>query len=162
MRETRTTLLRELEAMHAGQPWHGPSRAAVLDGITAAQAAWRPRGDAHSIWELVLHMRAWTEEVMQRAKGRVPGEPDDGDWPPMPEPTEREWDETKRGLEEAHRTLVAAVRELPDARFEERVGTGSDPQGKGITVRTMLHSLTHHDTYHTGQVAMLKRLAAGA
>ena len=162
MSDARTKLIRELEAMHAGEPWHGPSRAMVLDGITASQAAWRPRGDAHSIWEVVLHMRAWTEEVMQRAKGRVPGEPDDGDWPPMPEPTEREWDETKRGLEAAHRALIAAIRELPEARFEERVGTGSDPQGKGITVRTMLHSLAHHDTYHTGQVAMLKRLAAGA
>jgi uncharacterized damage-inducible protein DinB len=162
MTEPRKYLIGELTRAHSGEPWHGPSRATVLEGITAAQAAWRPRPDAHCIWELALHMTSWTREVMQRAKGRVPGEPDDGDWPPMPEPTSRAWDEAKRGLVAAHRELLETIDALPDARLEERVGTGSDPQGRGITCRAMLYSLAQHDIYHTGQVAMLKRLASGA
>jgi uncharacterized damage-inducible protein DinB len=162
MKDLRKELIGELERAHSGTPWHGPSRATVLKGLTARQAAWKPRGDAHSIWELVLHMRSWTDEVAQRAKGRVPGEPDDGDWPTVPEPTEAAWGEAVRSLEAAHAEMIALVREMPGARLEERVGTGSDPQVKGISVRAMLLSLVHHDVYHTGQCAMLKRLAEEA
>lgn len=161
MRSIRNELLGDLERAHAGSPWHGPSRADVLKGITFAQAAWKPQGGAHSIWELVLHMRAWTDEVLQRAKGRVAGEPDDGDWPPVPErPTEAAWQEALLALDASHAALIAFVRTANEERFEERVGTGSDPTVKGISARAMLHSLVQHDVYHTGQCAMLRRLVA--
>ena len=53
-------IVRELEEAHAGNPWHGPSRRAVLADVTGEEAARRPGRQAHGIWELVLHMRAWT------------------------------------------------------------------------------------------------------
>jgi uncharacterized damage-inducible protein DinB len=163
MRALRAELLGELERAHAGQPWHGPARADVLKDLSAARAAWKPREDAHSIWELVLHMRSWTDVVLQRAKGRVAGEPDAGDWPPVPEqPSELEWQAALRSLDAAHEALLDFVRSVPESRLEERVGTGSDPSVKGISVRAMLHSLVHHDVYHPGQCAMLRRLAAEA
>lgn len=162
MRTPRDEVIDELRRAHAGTPWHGPSRATVLEGLTPAQAAWKPRDDAHSIWELVLHMMSWTDEVMQRAKGRVAGEPDDGDWPEVPAPTAAAWSDALHALDAAHDAMVRTVRELREERFAERVGTGSDPGGKGISVRAMLLSLAQHDVYHTGQCAMLKRLAEGA
>lgn len=154
-------IIKELQRQHGGEPWHGPSRATVLEGITAAQAAWRPALDAHSIWALVLHMRSWTREVLRRAQGGTPAEPADGDWPPVPAPpTEEAWRETLRSLEESHRALVAQVRTMTDAQFAGRVAPRpGEPAGSGISHRAMLLSLAQHDIYHTGQVAMLKRLA---
>lgn len=158
MTDTRKNLIAELRRAHAGEPWHGPSRASVLEGITAKQAAWQPGAGAHSIWELVLHMRAWTLEVLRRANGAAPAEPEEGDWPAVPaETTEAEWTKAKQRLDEAHAALIAGIEALPADGLEQRVGTGS---GKGISCRAMLYSLAQHDIYHTGQVALLKRLAA--
>ena len=44
-----------------GDAWHGDSIKELLAGVTAATAAARPIKNAHSIWELVLHIAAWDE-----------------------------------------------------------------------------------------------------
>src|SRR5262245_24212984 len=56
-------LVDELERDHAGDPWHGSPVKAILRGVTAAEAASRIVPQAHTIWELVLHMTAWKDEV---------------------------------------------------------------------------------------------------
>lgn len=154
-------LLDALQRAHDGQPWHGPSRGDVLRDVTAAEAAYRPSASAHTLWEIVLHMRSWTEEVMQRAQGAVPDDPAAGEWPPMPSPTsEAAWRATLRSLDAAHEALLAQVRAMDDAARAARVAdrTGDPPQS-GITQRAMIRSLAEHDVYHTGQLALLKRIA---
>lgn len=161
----KDSLMRLLAQHHAGQPWHGPSRAELLKDVTPEVAAWHPGAGAHSIWETVLHMRSWTDEVAARAAGKVPtgGEPVGGDWPAMPAPTAANWAAAVASLQAAHERLVATVRELPDARLGERVGaTATDPAGTGIRVSTMIRSLAEHDVYHSGQLSLLKRLATAA
>lgn len=157
-------LLDALERAHDGSPWHGPSRADVLRDVTAAEAAWRPAPDAHTLWEVVLHMRSWTREVLRRAQGAVPAEPEDGDWPPMPVPADAAaWRECLRSLDAAHEALVRAVAAMPeDARAARVKDRPWDPPGQAITQRAMIRSLAEHDVYHTGQLALLKRLARGA
>lgn len=157
-------LLSALRRVHDGQPWHGPSRAQVLADVTATEAAWRPAAGAHSLWEIVLHMRSWTEEVRRRAEGGVPADPEVGDWPAMPTPVSEEaWRETQRSLDEAHAALARFVAAMSDdaraARVKDRPG---DPPEHAITQRGMIRSLAEHDVYHTGQLALLKRLARAA
>jgi hypothetical protein len=72
---TADRLTRQLARQHDGEPWHGPSRAEILKDVTWQEAAWSPPGGGNSIWSLVLHMRAWTREVLERAQGKVPGAP---------------------------------------------------------------------------------------
>jgi uncharacterized damage-inducible protein DinB len=152
-------IVRELEAAHAGSPWHGPSRAAVLGDVSVEEAGRRPSAHGHTIWALALHMRAWTSEVARRVREGDPRVPDDGDWPPPPPPSEQAWRETVASLDRAHRDLVATVRACPAGRLDERAGTASDASvGSGVTYRVMLHGLAQHDAYHTGQIALLKRL----
>ena len=152
-------IVRELEHAHAGSPWHGPSRAAVLADVVAEEAAWRPSARGHSIWALVRHMRAWTGEVARRVREGDAREPAEGDWPVFPEPGEKAWRETLAGLDHAHQDLLAAVRGASAERLDERIrpsgGASTDP---AVTCRVMLHGLAQHDAYHTGQVAMLKRI----
>jgi uncharacterized damage-inducible protein DinB len=156
----RDRLIDALVRAHDGTPWHGPSRADVLRDVTAAEAVWRPVAEAHSIWAIVLHMRSWTREVLRRAQGGVPAEPEDGDWPAVPEPADAEaWRATLDSLEASHaalRTFVASMDEDGRAaRVEDRPW---DPPGHAITQRAMIRSLAEHDVYHTGQLALLKRL----
>lgn len=157
-------LLDSLRRAHDGTPWHGPSRAEVLRDVSAAEAAWRPAPDAHTIWELVLHMRSWTREVLRRAKGEVPAEPVDGDFPAMPSPADdAAWTATLRSLDESHVALVAYVVAMNNERRASRVAPrpGEDAR-RTLTQRTMIRSLAEHDVYHTGQLALMKRLARGS
>ena len=159
MRQTAIELLiEELRHAHDGDPWHGPSRRRVLADVDATAAARRPGGDAHGIWELVLHMRAWTNEVTRRLVEGDARLPDEGDWPPVPEPTAGAWAATLRSLDIAHEQLIEALREFPAERLDEKVGSARDaPLGSGVSYRAMLHGLAQHDAYHTGQMALIKK-----
>lgn len=161
---TRDRLLDALQRAHDGAPWHGPSRADVLRDVTAAEAAWRPAAGAHSIWAIVLHMRSWTREVLRRAEGGVPGAPVDGDWPAVPaDPNEAAWSDALESLEASHAALRACVAAMDDEARAARVKDRPwDPPGQAIMQRAMIRSLAEHDVYHTGQLALLKRLARQA
>lgn len=152
-----------LRRAHNGHPWHGPSRAMLLEDVTPAIAAWHPGAGAHSIWETVLHMRGWTREVERRLRGGMPGEPLDGDWPSVGSTSEPAWREALVSLDAAHESLIAAVLDTPEAKFAERLAaTPGNPEGSRVSHRTMLLSLAEHDIYHCGQVSLLKRLARAA
>jgi uncharacterized damage-inducible protein DinB len=156
-------VIKELQRQHDGDPWHGPSRAAILADVSAAEAAWQPGAGAHSIWELVLHMRSWTREVERRALGAQPAMPEDGDWPAVVDTSEDAWAEAQASLDAAHEQIVAVVRRLGAEKLSGMVGATRDkPLGTGITHRAMLYSLAQHDVYHSGQIAILKRLARAA
>lgn len=156
-------IIAELRRAHDGEPWHGPSRSALLADVTPGEAFWHPGGGAHSIWETVLHMRSWTREVARRALGGEPAAPEDGDWPAIPERSAAAWEESKASLNAAHEELLAAVRAIPESQLVKKAGvTRAAPLGTGISHRAMLHSLAEHDIYHTGQIALLKRLARAA
>ena len=157
--QTADRLIRALARAHNGEPWHGPSRAEILSDVTWEEAAWRPAAGSHTIWDLVLHMRSWTREVMRRAAGGVPGAPVDGDWPPMPIPGDATWRETLATLDAAHKELARTVRGMSEDSLAAKVkDQPGKPLGQAISVRSMVGSLAEHDIYHGGQVAMLKRI----
>ncbi len=153
-------LIDELQRAHAGDPWHGPSRADILSDVPAAEAARRPPGGAHSIWELVLHMAAWTGEVARRLAGNAPSTPTEGDWPPQPaEASDTAWTEALAKLDASHQALAAAVRAFPPERLGEVVHAGAaSPAGSGVTYGATLRGVLQHDAYHSGQIAVLKRV----
>src|SRR5687768_14704897 len=105
MGDVRASVLEQLDAAHAGDPWYGSSRTALLAGLTRADAAARPIQGAHSIWELLLHMTSWTREVTRRLAGAAPALPADGDWPDVGEVSDPAWDRTRSDLDAAHAEL---------------------------------------------------------
>ncbi len=151
-------LLDQLHREHEGDPWHGSPLRAILDGISAAQAARTPVAGAHSIWELVLHITGWKHEVTERVKGALAGEPAAGDWPGVGDPTEVRWRQALDGLERAHRALLAAIETLPEAKLFEPTRDERDrPLGTGVSYYVLLHGIVQHDVYHAGQIAILKK-----
>lgn len=65
--------------------WCGSSLREALDGVAFDRAAARPLKNAHSIWEVVLHVAAWKGAVRQRLAGEPVRVPEEGDWPPVAE-----------------------------------------------------------------------------
>ena len=151
-------LIEELGRIYSGDPWHGPAMREVLTGISAAEAAIHPVPGAHSVWQIVLHMTAWTAEVARRLEGEEPALPREGDWSSIPVVSQATWDAALERLENAHEGLLHALEEFPEERLSEMVGDTRDlPLGTGVSYELMLRGLLQHHAYHTGQIALLKR-----
>ena len=156
---TFTAVLEQLRRTHAGDPWYGSSRARFLEGMSALDAARRPAGTAHSVWELVLHMTSWTDEVRRRLAGTEPGAPEAGDWPEVGEVSDVAWARAVERLAAAHAALLADAERLSPHDLARPVGDVRDPAlGTGVTRAGMLVGLAQHDAYHTGQLALIRRL----
>jgi len=149
----------QLVRAHDGDPWHGSPVKAILDGVTAEEAAWTPSADVHSIWELVLHLTGWRNEVARRASGAPAAEPEDGDWPPVGAATPDRWRAALAAFDAAHARLVQAARKVTDA---DLIAPSNDPRhrprGTGVTYYELFHGIVQHDAYHAGQMALLKKL----
>jgi uncharacterized damage-inducible protein DinB len=151
-------IIDQLEREHDGDPWHGSPLLAILADMSAEQAASSPIGGAHSIWELVLHMAAWKNEVAKRVSGAPAGLPEEGDWPEVGEATGKRWHEALNRLQQAHDRLMSAVRSLPAERLHEPTNDPRNrPLGSGVSYYVMLHGIVQHDVYHAGQIAILKK-----
>ena len=138
-----------------GEAWHGPSVLALLDGVTAQQAATHPIPGAHSIWELTLHIAVWKRACLRRLKGDPAQLSDADDWQPVTDTSERAWETTKQHLIENHRELLEAIASVDESRLNEPIIT--DPNIPFSSVYVTLHGGVQHDLYHAGQIAMLKK-----
>ena len=149
----------QLVRAHDGDPWHGSAVKTILRGVTAARAARRPSPGVHSIWEIVLHMTGWRNEVARRASGGAAAEPDGGDWPPAGDPTPERWAAALAALDAAHARLIEAVRGLSDDQLTApSTDLRNRPLGAGVTHYELFHGIVQHDAYHAGQIALLLKL----
>jgi uncharacterized damage-inducible protein DinB len=149
-----------LDRLHSGDSWHGPPVRAVLRDIDADAAGWRPIAGVHTIFELLLHMTAWSHEVRRRVEGDSPGLPAEGDWPTVRDPSPAGWESALAAHDAAHAELLASLKRFEPERLETVVGTERDvTTGAGVTFDAMLHGLAEHEAYHCGQIGLLKKAA---
>jgi uncharacterized damage-inducible protein DinB len=149
----------ELRRAQEGDTWHGSAARQILAGVSAAQAAARPIPNAHTIWELVLHITAWRGEVCRRLSGGSPALPAEGDWPPLTDTGQDSWQDTLARLDASSRALQDAAARFDAARLDSPVGPQHSPElGTVGSYYVMLHGVAQHDAYHLGQVTMLRKL----
>ena len=151
-----TRLANHIERTATGPMWHGPALADVLEGVDAARARARPIAGAHTIWEIVLHITAWSDIARQRIHGEATGDPTpEQDWPePGSDPafgSDPAWTGAVERMTESHRRLAADTRLLDDAALNARVN------GLDYPVGILLDGVVEHGTYHGGQIALLKK-----
>jgi uncharacterized damage-inducible protein DinB len=154
----RLTLAHRLRDVWHGSPWYGDSSDKILSGITAAEASRRIGPGMHTIWEIVLHMTAWTETVAARVRGVGAKGPDRGDWPAPAGSDDAAWAAVLRDLAAARETLLAEIDAAHEEDLHLHVKSFSEPfRDTGISRASTVSGLVEHDCYHLGQVAMLKR-----
>lgn len=142
----------QLERSFRGGAWHGPSVSEALDGVGVEEAARRPIPAAHTIAEIAGHLATWVDV----ARCRIACEPVDRvtperDFPAGGAESEEAWQATLGALEEAHKRFHALIAGLEDEQLDEPV-EGSDP-----TVRGLVLGVLQHNTYHAGQIALLRK-----
>src|SRR5947209_2286677 len=78
----------------------------ALTGLTAEEAAWRPGPDIKGIWDIVLHMAVWTENIIARIRSGESVRPIEGAWPPPPDSgDEQAWAAAQERLWDSLETL---------------------------------------------------------
>jgi uncharacterized damage-inducible protein DinB len=149
-----TRIADQLRRASDGSAWHGPSLFELLEDVDADTAAAKPLRNAHSIWELVLHIAAWDEAVRRRLGGTKLQLTGLQNFPRVPKPSNAAWRKAVAQVKRAHDALVKTVAALPDSRLGDRV------PGKRYNFYFMLHGVTQHELYHAGQIAILKKAQA--
>jgi len=151
-------LLQMIDQAFDKKSWHGTNLRGSIRGLTAAQAAWRPRPDRHSIADIVLHTAYWKYAVSRRYTGEKRGSftVEGSNWFTIPDPlSEATWKSYIRLLEAEHRRFRAEVAKLSDRDLDIK------PAKSKITHRQIIQGMAFHDVYHAGQIQVLKRMQLG-
>lgn len=155
---TALKLQRQLEAAFVGQPWYGtPISTIITDGSWIA-AFNKPHGSVHSIANIVLHMTAWTEEIISRLQGNPAAEPTRGDWPEPGEASEQKWQELVIDLDEANSNLIKAIQTFHEDQWNQPINDERNLGGPVTTYKELIYGFIQHQIYHAGQIALLNRI----
>ena len=148
-------LLALLDEAYKGPAWHGPNLRGSIRGLTAGEAAWRPKTGRHNIWEIVVHAAYWKYTVTRRLLGEkrgsfsLPG----SNWFVRPaDRSEKAWRTDVVLLDREHQRLREAVAELQPESLDRPA------RGSKTLTRRLIAGIALHDVYHAGQIQLLKRL----
>jgi uncharacterized damage-inducible protein DinB len=150
------------ELLH-GKGAHADPVACVED-LSAELAAQCVAGFPHSVGQLVFHMNYWMDYELRRIRGEKPSYPEHSaeSFPSGPSPVDAaDWDRLRRrfaGLLDDFNALAKSSRQALDRQVES-VHEG-DKKLAG-TVEAVLWQMVAHNSYHVGQIAMIRQ-ALGA
>lgn len=146
-----------LKQTFEGVAWHGPSFMYVLKGVDKVQASERLIDSRHTIWEMVNHCSYWMEAVTKALQSeKMPDIRSTEDWPKMGK-TDEDWTKAQDRLRKAYEELGESIKDLNETRLTQKVHGSFKGRSYTTTFRKMLHGISDHNTYHAGQVAILKK-----
>jgi uncharacterized damage-inducible protein DinB len=149
MASSRTVLARTIGNALSGRGSHVATRN-VFDGLGWRLAGVRPRSTPHSIYQVLNHMSYWQDWVVRWLDGEDPPVPKhaSGGWPGSPQPTDsKEWQRAVRGFKSG----------LMKLDRQSRRGDLVAARGKHTRLG-MLQALASHNSYHLGQVVLLRQI----
>lgn len=145
----RAQLLDVLDFKHA----HADFDTAV-GGVPVDARGRVPAGAAHSLWQIVEHLRIAQHDIWDFSVNAGYEEkkwPDDY-WPVNPEPPgPTDWDDSIASYRRDRDAMLQLVRDQPDifARI---------PHGTGQTYLREALLVSHHASYHIAEIVTLRRL----
>jgi uncharacterized damage-inducible protein DinB len=138
---------------------------ACLEDAPVELAARTVAGYPHSIWQIVEHMNFWMEYDLGKIAGEDRSYPDKAidSWPSHPNAVagtgaaDEMWHVSIRRFADLLARL-ARLAESDAAVLEQKVkNVGSPKSPRESTVAAMLWQIAAHNSYHVGQIAMLRR-----
>ncbi len=127
----------------------------AIHGFPAGHAGERPPGSPHSAWELLEHMRIAQNDILrfcQSADHQSPAWPS-GYWPASPAPQRADqWQASQRSFRDDLAKFLAMVRD-PAADLYQKI-----PWGDGQTLLREALLIADHNSYHLGQLVLVRRL----
>lgn len=134
---------------------------ACVAGISAAVAGRMLPGTPHTIWQLVWHMNYWMDYELRSIDGPEVPYPTEAaaSWPQPEPPSPGAWQDEMVRFSRLIARLVQWVEDITAGTDSSRLVHPS----KGETMSDVLWQMAAHNSYHTGQVVLLRRaLGAGS
>lgn len=128
---------------------------AAVDGIPAEDRGKVPDGAAHSLWQLVEHLRLAQRDIVDFCLNPEYEEPDwpDDYWPSHPAaPSAAVWDDALAGYREDRTRMIDLARDTSLDLF------GRIPHGTGQSYLREILLVADHNAYHIGQIVLVRRL----
>lgn len=134
----------QLTDFYTGNNWVTDNFRDKVLSINEEKAIKKMPGYSHSVSELVGHIVAWRNFVVQKLTGN-----DDYD---IEEESKENWNDLQdwktviTKFEAGHRHLLAAIETFPPGRWNENV------PGRNYSFIYLICGIVHHDYYHYGQI----------
>lgn len=148
-------LINLINAAFHGGAWHGPSLLELTKGLKVKEAAYKA-GNIHTIAELVYHVTSWRLFALKKIQGDPEYNIDNEkmNFGEIQKVDEFELETLMMELTLSHDELIKAL-EARDDQFLLEVVPGAE-----YNYDTLIHGIIQHDIYHSGQIAIIKKLAA--
>lgn len=141
----------QLRRTFDGAAWHGPNLLDSLRDLPAEQRLVRI-GDSHNIAELVRHLIAWRRYAIRKLTGDRDYEVTDPEnFATLDQLDEPAWERMLEELQYTQHRLVTLLEHSDDTTLLRRV------PGRDFSFSVLLHGIVHHDVYHQGQIALLRK-----
>jgi hypothetical protein len=128
---------------------------AAIKDLPANVRGKRPRGAAHSAWELLEHMRIAQWDILEFSRNAKHISPEfpSGYWPNSPAPPNpKAWNQSVEGFRADLKAMAELVANEATDLF------APIPHGEGHTVLREALLVADHNAYHLGQFVSLRRL----
>jgi uncharacterized damage-inducible protein DinB len=135
----------------SGNPWIDVTILSTLGELTAEQAA-KKHGNLNSIWQIVNHMISWREALLGRLMDKPVDVPDNNFISELSDTSDKAWQETIKKFEYSQQKILKFL----ENSKEDMLETISPTSGYSYYELTM--SIMLHDTYHLGQIVLIKKL----
>lgn len=153
--EKSVELLLEQLDIHTQQNEWFVSMDVALEGITSIEAAWRFNQN-NTIWQIVNHLIFCNNDVIHRLNGTLNPKQAENNEETFGEPGSPE-DET--GWEQTLAELHGVMQRLRDVIARMDDGTLDLPyRENSVSTRRLLSNIMMHDTYHIGQIVLMRKL----
>jgi hypothetical protein len=159
-------LLNHLEFSFEKEAWQ-PSLLMAVEGLTAAQAAWKPGPERHSIWQIVRHVTHWKRATLEAWNGTHRLFEGRDATPRFREVMRTDWQDIS-GDDATWQADLKALRDVSLAIKEKANSTDLDallrpfPSEEWGPAALRVLRMATHDIYHAGQIRYLRALQGAA
>ncbi|MBC7889306.1 MAG: DinB family protein [Ferruginibacter sp.] len=137
------------EDIYNADPWIDVTLLATLENISAEIASKKITPRWNSVWEILIHIIKWRENVLQRVQGIVIDSPADNYFTVVSDQSEKAWQHTLQDLKNSQQKWIAFLEKMEEEDFDKIYPANGGSYYKHI------HGIIQHDAYHLGQIVML-------
>ncbi len=139
----KQVLLNQLKTTHNKEEWFAPLNVAI-EGITAEQANWKPKGADHSIAELANHIIFWNQENLSKFLGEPAQKFNGNNNETFSPATKESWPMTVKKADSILTAWENAIEAADEAKLEKWY--------------EIIGHISTHNAYHTGQIVFIRKL----
>lgn len=150
-----TQNIRRFEKMltdhYNGNPWIDITIAGELKSVSAKNAS-QNIGELNSIWQITRHMISWRNALIARVMDSPHPHPNNNFIEEIRDTSSKAWKDTLRKFARSQKDIISFLKTQEDMLLE-KVSLAS-----GYSYFELVNAILIHDSYHLGQIVLIKKL----